>query len=158
MCVKYNAHLPTLSPQKEENSRTILAGTVLYTLHGHIICKNSHLCGVFWEDCERKNSHVPTPPEVATDTAGLPKKAWKDCHERLQPSGGRPSSPRKLWSQMGLTPTGKCSRLSGWTAKLQITGSNIILSKSSVSNPVVPVKGFSHPTSTPSPAIPVSST
>ena len=38
----------------------------------------------------------------------------------LQPSGGRPSSPRKPQSDLALTFTGKCSRLPGSTAKRRI--------------------------------------
>ena len=38
-------------------------------------CNNWHLCGVFWEDCEHKNLHVPTPPEVVTTFAGTIKAA-----------------------------------------------------------------------------------
>ena len=41
--VCYNAHLTTLSLQYRENSRTILAGSVLPNLHVQIICKNLHL-------------------------------------------------------------------------------------------------------------------
>ena len=28
----------------------MLAGMVLPTLHGDVLCKYWHLCGVFWED------------------------------------------------------------------------------------------------------------
>ena len=73
--VRYNAHLPSLSLRGGENSRYILAGAVLPTLHGHVLCKNWHLCGVCWEDCKRKNSHPPNPPEVATTISGLLKVA-----------------------------------------------------------------------------------
>ena len=70
---RYDAHLPYLSLRDGENSRSILEGAVLPTLHSHIICKNWHLYGVCWEDCERKGSHVPTPPEVATTISRLLK-------------------------------------------------------------------------------------
>ena len=77
---------------------------------------------------------------------------------RLQPSSNRPSSPRKTQSQLSLTPTVKCSWLSGWTAKRQITASNIIPLKYSVADPVAPTSlredensstpGLASPTST----------
>ena len=60
--VRYDAHLPSLSLRDGEQTRLILTGAVLPTLHGHVLCKKLHMCGVCWEDCERKNSHVPTPP------------------------------------------------------------------------------------------------
>ena len=72
---RYDVHLPSLSLHDGENSRSILAGAVLPTLHGHVLCKNWNLCGVCWEDCKCKNLHVPTPPEVATTIAGLLKVA-----------------------------------------------------------------------------------
>ena len=66
MC--YEAHLPSLYLRDGENSLSILAGDVLPTLHSHVLCKNWHLCRVFWEKCERKNLHIPTPPpELATN-------------------------------------------------------------------------------------------
>ena len=73
MQVQYDTHLPALSLQDIENLRTLLVGAVLPTLHSHVICKNWHLCAVCWEECKRKNSHVPTPPEVGTTIAGLLK-------------------------------------------------------------------------------------
>ena len=75
MKARYDAHLPSLSLWDGENSWSILAGAVLPTLQGQIICKNWYLCGVFWEDCERKNLHVPTPPEVSTTISELLKVA-----------------------------------------------------------------------------------
>ena len=75
MWARYYAHLPSLSLWDSGNLRYILEGGVLPTLHGNVIWKNWHLCGVFWEDCEHKNLHVPTPPEVATTTARLLKVA-----------------------------------------------------------------------------------
>ena len=62
MKVRYDTHLPFLSLWYEDNSWYILVRAVLYTLNGHFLCKNWHLCGVCWEDCEHKNSHVPTHP------------------------------------------------------------------------------------------------
>ena len=59
----------------EKNLRTILAGTVLTTVLGHVICKNFHLCLLCWEDCERKNSHVPASPNVAASISRLLKQA-----------------------------------------------------------------------------------
>ena len=44
--VRYDAHLPALSLWERENSRTLLEGKVLTTVHGHILCKNWHLCRV----------------------------------------------------------------------------------------------------------------
>ena len=37
--------------------------------------KNWHMCGVCWEDCDRKNSHLPTPPEAANTIDELLKVA-----------------------------------------------------------------------------------
>ena len=73
--VRYDSHLPALSLRDGESTRSILAGTVLPTLHGAVFCKNWHLCRSCWEDCERKRLHVPTPPEVAKTVAGLLKAA-----------------------------------------------------------------------------------
>ena len=74
--VRYDAHLPSLSLRDGEQTRSILTGAVLPTLLGHVLCKNWHMCGVFWEDCERKNLHIPSPPEAANTIAGLLKVAW----------------------------------------------------------------------------------
>ena len=60
--VRYDVHLTSLSLWYGENLRTLLAWTVIHTLQGRVICKNWHLCGLCWEDCERKNLHVSTPP------------------------------------------------------------------------------------------------
>ena len=76
MC--YEAHLTALSLWDGENSQTILAGTVLPTVQGHILCKNWHLCVLFWEDCEHKNLHVPTFPNVAAAITGLLKTAREE--------------------------------------------------------------------------------
>ena len=51
-------------------------GAVLLTLRIHILFKNWHMCGVCWEDFERKNSHVTTTPEAATTIDGILKVAW----------------------------------------------------------------------------------
>ena len=75
MRMRYDVHLPSQSLRDRENSRFILTGAVLPALRAHVICKNWHMCGVCWEDCERKNSHVPTPPEAANTIAGLLKVA-----------------------------------------------------------------------------------
>ena len=60
--VSYDAHLPTLSFWDGENLRTVLEGMVPPTVQGTVLFKNWHLCGMCWEDCERKKMHVPTPP------------------------------------------------------------------------------------------------
>ena len=52
---RYDAQLPSLYLQDEDNSRSILEGDILPTLHGNILCKNCHLFGVCWEYCEHKN-------------------------------------------------------------------------------------------------------
>ena len=74
--VRYAAHLPSLSLWDGEQTWSILTGEVLPTLRSHVLCKNWHMCGVCWEDCERKNSHVPTPPEAANTISELLKVAW----------------------------------------------------------------------------------
>ena len=48
--VRYDVHLTTLSRRDGENSQNLLTGTVLPTLHSHVLCNNCHLCGVCWED------------------------------------------------------------------------------------------------------------
>ena len=73
MRARYDAHLPSLSFWDRENSWSIVAGEILPTLHSNVLCKKWHLCQVFWEDCESKNLHVPTPPEVTTNISGLLK-------------------------------------------------------------------------------------
>ena len=60
--VQYNAHIPTLLFRDGNNSWTLLAGTVLPTLHGYVFCKNWHLCGPCWEECECKTRTPPPPP------------------------------------------------------------------------------------------------
>ena len=75
MTVHYDVHLPYLSLRYGEQTRSILTGVVFPTLRGHVLCKNWHLCDVFWEDYERKNSHVPTPPEAAHTIVELLKVA-----------------------------------------------------------------------------------
>ena len=64
MRIKYDLHLPALSLQDWENSQIILVGPVLPTVQHHFLCKNWHLCRMFWENCERKKLHVPTYPDV----------------------------------------------------------------------------------------------
>ena len=49
--VRYDAHLPSLSLRDGDQTWSILTGAVLPTLHGHVLCKNWHMCGVCWEDC-----------------------------------------------------------------------------------------------------------
>ena len=73
--MRHDAHLPSLYLQNMESLRSIITGAVLHTLHGHELFKNWNLCGVCWEDCGRKNWHVPTPPKVETTIAGLIKVA-----------------------------------------------------------------------------------
>ena len=43
---RYDAHLPSLFLRYGENSRTIMSGAILPTLHSHVLCKNWHLCQV----------------------------------------------------------------------------------------------------------------
>ena len=64
-------HLPALSLWDGENLWKLTAGTVLPTLHIHVIFKNWHLCGACWEECERKNFPPPPPPGVATTISRL---------------------------------------------------------------------------------------
>ena len=73
--MRYDEYLTNLYLRDGENLCLILAGMVVPTLHGAVICKKWHLCGAFWEDCKRKRLHVPTPPEVATTVADLLKAA-----------------------------------------------------------------------------------
>ena len=75
MWAQYGAHLPSLYLRDGDNLWSILAGAVLPTLNGHVLCNNWHLCGVCWEDCKRKNLHVPTPTKVVTTIARLLKVA-----------------------------------------------------------------------------------
>ena len=70
---QYNKHLPDVSLLDRENSRTLLVGTFLPTLHGHVFCKNWHLCGVLWEECDYKKLHVYNPLGVATTIDRLQK-------------------------------------------------------------------------------------
>ena len=59
--VRYDTYLPTLYLWDGKKLRTLLAGAVIPTIHDHVLCKNWHLCGVCWEDCDCKNLHVPNP-------------------------------------------------------------------------------------------------
>ena len=56
----YSAHLPAMYFQERENLRTLLEGTILSKLHGHVLSKNWYLCSLCWDDCEQKNLHPPT--------------------------------------------------------------------------------------------------
>ena len=64
---RYDTHLPALTLRYGENSQTLLVWMDLPTLHGHVLCNIFHLCGVCWENCKRKKSHVFTPPPVGGD-------------------------------------------------------------------------------------------
>ena len=57
----YEVHLPSLSFRCGYNLQSILEGAVLPTLHIHVLCKNWHLCGVWWGGCECKNRTSPPP-------------------------------------------------------------------------------------------------
>ena len=75
--MRYSAHLPVLSVRDRENLWTLLARTIVTTLRDHVICKNWHLwVGGCWEDCECKNSHIPTPTKLDQTIARLLKTAW----------------------------------------------------------------------------------
>ena len=71
--VRYDTHLPSLFLQDGKNLHSILTREVLFALYGHVLGNKSHLYGVCSEDCGRKNSHVPTHPEVATTIARILK-------------------------------------------------------------------------------------
>ena len=73
--VRYDAHPTSLSLHDGEKLRSIMTRAVLLTLHGHVICNSWNLCRVCWEDCERKNSHVSTPPKVETTITRILKVA-----------------------------------------------------------------------------------
>ena len=118
----YDAHLPSLSLQDGGNLRYILVGAVLPTLHDHVLFKNWNLCGVYWEECKRKQLHVPTPPEVATTIAGLLKLDRGGLQGCLQSSGVRPSPLPNPQASLGLTSRGKSSQQLGVEAKRQLTG------------------------------------
>ena len=100
---RYEAHPPSQLLWDGENPRFIPAEAVFPTLKGHVICKNWHLFGVFWEDYKRKHSHVPIPPEVETTNVGLLKVARGEWQGYLQPIYGRPTptppppTPMPLW-------------------------------------------------------------
>ena len=76
----YVAYLPTLSLQDRENSQNLLEGTVPPTLYGNVICKNWHLCGLCWDDCEQNNELIPTPLDVAPTIIEMLKTAWGEWH------------------------------------------------------------------------------
>ena len=46
--VQYDAHLPALFLWDGDKSWTLLVGTVLHTLHVHILLNNWHMYGVCW--------------------------------------------------------------------------------------------------------------
>ena len=46
---QYDAHLPALLFRYRDNLQTLLAGTFLPNLHGHVICKNWNLCEGCWD-------------------------------------------------------------------------------------------------------------
>ena len=75
MWVRYEAHLPALSLWDGEKLITILAGRVLPAVQVNILFKNWHLCGMFWGDCEHKDLHVPTFPDLTAAITGLLKTA-----------------------------------------------------------------------------------
>ena len=100
--MSYDAHLPALSLWDGENSYIILAGKVLSTVQGYILCKNWHLCGLCWDDCERKNSHVPTSSDVESTLTRMVKIARREQRLRLQPSNDRMTSPLKPPSYLNL--------------------------------------------------------
>ena len=39
------------------------------------MCKNWHLCKLCWEDCKRKELHVPNSPDMSATLTGLLKTA-----------------------------------------------------------------------------------
>ena len=78
MWVRYDAHLIDLSLRDRRNLWTLLAGTILPTLHIYVLCKNWDLYGVCWEDCERKNLYIPATTEVEATISRMLKTAWDD--------------------------------------------------------------------------------
>ena len=52
--MRYNVHLPVLYLQYGRNLCTLMLGSVLPIVQGHVLCNNWLLCGMCWEDCERK--------------------------------------------------------------------------------------------------------
>ena len=73
--VHYEAHLPSLTLQGGGKSSTILEGTFLPKVQVRVLFNNWHLCRLCWEDCNHKNSHVPTTPGVAAAITRLLKKS-----------------------------------------------------------------------------------
>ena len=71
----YEAHLPALSFWDERNWCTIMARALLPIFQGHVISNNWHRQGMFWEDSELKNLHVPTSPEISAGMNRLLKTA-----------------------------------------------------------------------------------
>ena len=71
--VRYDDHLPDLYLWDKETSRNLLMGEVLPNIHGYIIFKNWHLCGLCWDKCERENLHLPNSRDVVATITGLLK-------------------------------------------------------------------------------------
>ena len=93
---------PTLPVPSVWGELAIYSGeAVLPTLHGHVLFNKWHLCGVFWEDCEHKNSHIPTPLRWHLPSPVYLK--WLGGDDRGACSlaaAGRlpPPTPRPLWA------------------------------------------------------------
>ena len=112
---------------------SILAGAVLPTLHSHVICKNWYLCGVCWEDWERKNLHAPPPqrwkppsPEYLKWCGGNDWGAFS-----IAVAGRLP--PPNSQASLGLSSRGNSSQFLGVEAKQQLTGKSDI-TKTCVAN------------------------
>ena len=91
---------------------------------------------MFWEDCECKNLHPPTPLGVTTTNNGMLKVdqgGWYGC---LQPSGRRPYPPPKPQARLILTSKFGFSRKSGAEANFHLTG-KFILPETSIANRIV---------------------
>ena len=71
--VCYEAHLSALYLQDGINSHTILEGAVLPKVQGRVIFKNWQIYGLCWEDCEHKNLHINTSPNVTAAITGFLK-------------------------------------------------------------------------------------
>ena len=124
---RYDVHLPALYLRDGEKSHTILAGTVTPTVHGQVLFNNWHLCGLCWEDCKRKNSRIPTSPDVAETLTGMLRTDRGGCRSRLQPSGGSTNYPLKPSSSLNLSHQGECGQQMGETEKRQFNGKNYLL-------------------------------
>ena len=71
--VCYEELLSVLSLWDRENTRTILLGTVIFTVQDHIICKKWNLCGLCLEDCQCKKLNIPISPDMEADIIGMLK-------------------------------------------------------------------------------------